>query len=69
MPSTVIRRFDYDPAEQALVVTFTTGRIYRYSEVPPDVAERFRGAFAKGRFFNARIRDRFEFTELEPSQS
>ena len=67
MPSTVIKRFDYDPAEQALIVTFTTGRIYRYNEVPPDVAERFRGAFAKGRFFNARIRDRFSFTELEPS--
>ena len=69
MPSTVIRRFDYDPSEQALIVTVTTGRVYRYNEVPPDVAERFRGAFSKGRFFNARIRDRFGFTELEPSQS
>lgn len=68
MPSTVIRSFDYDPGEQALTVTFTTGRVYRYNEVPPDVAERFRGAFAKGRFFNARIRDRYDFTELEPSQ-
>ena len=67
MPSTVIRHFDYDPGEQALIVTFTTGRVYRYEQVPPDVAERFHGAFAKGRFFNARIRDRFSFTELEPS--
>ena len=69
MPSTVIRHFDYDAAEQALIVTFTTGRVYRYAEVPPDLAERFRAAFAKGRFFNARIRDRFAFTELEPSQT
>jgi lysyl-tRNA synthetase class 2 len=68
MPSTVIRRFDYDPAEQVLIVTFTTGRVYRYVAVPPDVAERFRGAFAKGRYFNARIRDNYEFTEIEPKE-
>ena len=69
MPSTVIRRFHYSPEEQALDVVFTTGRVYRYREVPASVAESFRSAFSKGRFFNARIRDRYEFTELEPSPS
>ena len=67
MPSTVIRRFDYDSGEQALDIIFTTGRIYRYRDVPPEVVERFRAAFSKGRFFNARIRDGYEFTELETS--
>lgn len=69
MPSTVIRRFHYHPDEQALDVVFTTGRIYRYRDVPPSLVESFRAAFAKGRFFNARIRDRYAFTELEPSQT
>jgi hypothetical protein len=67
MPSTVIRRFHYDPDQQALDVVFTTGRVYRYRDVPPDVVERFRAAFSKGRFFNAHVRD-YEFTELEPSE-
>jgi lysyl-tRNA synthetase class 2 len=64
MPSTVIRRFDYDPSARALDVWFVTGRHYRYEAVPPAVVEAFRQAFAKGRFFNARIRDRFACTEL-----
>ena len=67
MPSTVIRSFDYRPALHALDVEFVSGRRYRYADVPEDVAEAFRSAFSKGRFFNARIRDSYDFTELEPS--
>ena len=66
MPSTVIRRFDYDAAREALDVEFVSGRRYRYREVPAEVAEAFRGAFAKGRFFNARIRDHYQCDELAP---
>ena len=64
MPSTVIRRFAYDTAAQALDVTFVTGRRYRYAPVPEETVERFRSAFSKGRFFNTRIRDRYPFVEL-----
>jgi hypothetical protein len=64
MPSTVIQRFDYAPDRRELTVTFTTGRVYVYEQVPAEVAERFRSAFAKGRFFNARIRDHFSCREL-----
>jgi len=64
MPSTVIRRFDYDPRRQTLDVQFVSGRRYRYIDVPQDVAAAFAGAFAKGRFFNARIRDHFHCHEL-----
>ena len=65
MPSTVIRRFDYDPAHRALDVEFVSGRRYRYSGVPEDVAQALRAAFSKGRFFNARIRDAYPFEQLE----
>jgi hypothetical protein len=64
MPSSVIRRFVYDQSESRLWVEFTTGRKYVYSDVPADVAEAFRAAFAKGIYFNTRIRDRFPFREL-----
>jgi hypothetical protein len=63
MPSTVIRRFDYDPEAQALDVLFTTGRLYRYHDVPPTVADEFRAAFSKGRYFNAKIRDAYDYSE------
>jgi len=69
MPSTVIRRFDYRHEASELEILFTTGRRYLYRDVPPDVADAFRAAFSKGRYFNARIRDNFDFTELQGSNS
>jgi len=64
MPSTVIAGFEYEPELARLTVTFTTGRVYQYFMVPPDVAASFRGAFSKGTFFNAKIRDRFTCREV-----
>ena len=71
MPSTVIRRFVYCPDNGDLWVEFTTGRRYVYSGVPEEVASAFRSAFAKGIYFNTRIRDRFphrEVTHAEDAQ-
>jgi hypothetical protein len=64
MPSSVIRRFVYDEMEANLWVEFTTGRKYVYSGVPQEVADALRGAFAKGIYFNTRIRDRFPYREI-----
>ena len=64
MPSTVIRRFDYVAETEELVVEFVTGRRYVYSGVPQEEAEAMRRAFAKGSYFNRRIRDRYPYREL-----
>ena len=64
MPSTAIRRFDYVAQSQELIVEFVTGRHYVYSGVPREEAEAMRSAFAKGSYFNRRIRDRYRFREL-----
>jgi hypothetical protein len=64
MPSTVIRRFAYDPAARELWIEFVTGRRYVYEEVPETVAEALRSAFAKGTYFNSRIRDRFRCRDV-----
>lgn len=65
MPSTVIRRFQYDPASHRLEIEFTSGRRYLYREVPERVAAALRGAFAKGRYFNAHIREHFACEPLD----
>ena len=64
MPSTVIRRFDYSPQSRELVVEFVTGRRYAYLEVPEEEVAAMRAAFAKGRYFNAHIRERYRYREL-----
>ena len=64
MPSTVIRRFDYSPQTRELSVEFVTGRRYVYLDVPEEAASAMRTAFAKGRYFNAHIRDCYRFREI-----
>lgn len=66
MPSTVIRRFDYAPDSRELTVEFVTGRRYVYCDVPEEVAQAMRSAFAKGVFFNTQIRNRYRCRELAP---
>ncbi|UXN66453.1 KTSC domain-containing protein (plasmid) [Phyllobacterium sp. A18/5-2] len=62
MPSTSVRVMKYDPETKTLSVWFVaSGKRYDYSEVPPDVYAKFRSAFAKDRFFNDYIRDRFRY--------
>ena len=64
MPSTVIRDFSYNVATRQLVVTFVTGRIYAYADVPPVVHNAFRASGSKGRFFNQEIRDHYDCREI-----
>lgn len=64
MPSTVIRAFDDDPSARLLCITFRSGRRYAYRDVPPSVVADLRAAFAKGVFFNRRLRDRYPCSEL-----
>ena len=71
MPSTVIADMAYDPATQTLSVWFRpSGHRYDYFEVPAATWDALRRAPAKGRYFNAHIRDSFAFTrrqgELQP---
>ena len=68
MPSTVIRRFDYSPDQRELLVEFTTGRRYVYSEVPAEAAEALRSSFAKGVHFNRHIRGRFGWREIDRAE-
>lgn len=64
MPSSVIRRFSYDEPQRRLRVTFVSGDVYDYVEVPPEVEAAFRAAFSKGRFFASDIRDRYAFERV-----
>lgn len=64
MPSTVIRRFAYDPPSRVLTVEFTSGDVYSYLEVPPELPPAWRAAYSKGRFFAARVRDHYPCRKL-----
>ena len=64
MPSSVIRRFSYDEPRRRLRVTFTSGDVYAYDGVPPEMAAAFHAAFLKGQFFASHIRDQYPFERV-----
>ncbi|TIS88023.1 KTSC domain-containing protein [Mesorhizobium sp.] len=71
MPSTSIRKMDYDPDSRILSVWFVaSGKRYEFEGVPPETFAAFRAAFAKGRYFNDHIRNHFRYrlvaTEIIP---
>ncbi len=67
MPSISISRSSYDPQTEILSVWFvTSGKRYDYEAVPPEVYQAFRGAFAKGHFFNDHIRNRYRYRLIAP---
>jgi hypothetical protein len=63
--SSLIQRAIYDPAKETLAVTFTTGRTYLYFAIPRELYDEFVSAQSQGQFFNWRIRDQYEFRELD----
>jgi len=67
MPSSVIRDFDYDEERRVLQITFVSGRVYAYSDVPAEVFQEFEMARSKGEFFNRHIRDCFDYSEVAES--
>ena len=62
--SEAVEDIKYDDTRQRMRVTFTTGRVYDYLDVPPDEYQGFRDAESWGKYFNANIRNRYEYREV-----
>lgn len=65
--SSAVGHIAYDDDAREMTVTFVTGRVYLYSDVDPDTFEDFIAAESKGRYFNARIRGKFDYKERLPA--
>ncbi|MER8626354.1 KTSC domain-containing protein [Mesorhizobium sp. M1143] len=66
MPSASPSKFDYDPNTKVLSVWFVaSGKHYEFLEVPPEACDAFQSAFAKGGYFNSRIRNHYAFRLAE----
>jgi hypothetical protein len=65
--SNSLRSIGYDEATGVLEVEFTSGRIYSYSEVPPDTHAWLMRTKGKGGYFNRMIRDRYPMRDVTPA--
>lgn len=62
--SSMIRSVGYDHPAQVLEVEFHHGRIYRYLGVPEFIYQGLMLSKSKGSFFNSRILDRYQSSEI-----
>jgi hypothetical protein len=60
-----IRGAWYQPNRRQLDLLFASGRRYRYSNVPADIARGFAEAAFKGRYYNSEIRNRYACSQLD----
>ena len=52
LQSSSLRSLGYDPEQQILEVEFSSGALYRYEAVPPEVVQALLEADSLGRHFN-----------------
>ncbi len=64
MPSTVIGAFSYDPVTSILKVTYVSGIIYEYKDVPENIYNEMKASPAKGIFLNKNIKNKFRFEKV-----
>jgi len=58
----------YDVASQTLEIEFSSGGIYSYAAVPPDVHDRLIHAESPGSYFATFVRPCFECQHLNPKK-
>ncbi|MEG4344529.1 KTSC domain-containing protein [Microcoleus sp. A003_D6] len=54
--SEMARSIGYDEEEQVLQIEFSSGSVYQYSDVEPEIWESFQDADSTGKFFNSEIK-------------
>jgi len=64
MPSSVVASMKYIPERSVLRVTYVSGNIYDYINVPSTVYAEMRAAPSKGKFLNERIKGHYSFKKV-----
>ncbi|HEV8084306.1 MAG TPA: KTSC domain-containing protein [Chitinophagaceae bacterium] len=52
MPSTVISSFQYDTEKQILTITFVSGVVYNYMDIPENIYNEMKNSRNKGLYLN-----------------
>ncbi|HTM43938.1 MAG TPA: KTSC domain-containing protein [Polyangiaceae bacterium] len=62
--SNAVKRAEYDAEGQALIIEFSSGRTYRYKNVPQSVYDWCVRSKSKGAFLTRLVKDKYEFEEI-----
>jgi hypothetical protein len=64
MPSTVVAHMEYNAETQILRITFVSGLIYDYQNVPQHMYDRMKAAKSKGIFLNRHIKGNYDYIKI-----
>lgn len=65
--SSVVKEHDYDAAKKKLTIKFSNGSIYKYQDVPANIAQGLETATSVGQYFNEHIKDKYAFDQVRLS--
>jgi hypothetical protein len=63
--SSMISWADYDGTKKELEITFTTGSVYTYFDVPKQIYDLFLKAPSQGKFFNQEIKNEYRNRQIK----
>lgn len=63
-PSRNISGIAYDPDEQSLTVAFASGWVYRYSDVPQDVADGFSQSLSANDYLRLFVANQYQYERI-----
>jgi len=62
--SSNIKTAMYDTENKILTITFNTGMVYEYYDVPWEIFTKFRSSQSQGKYFNTEIRTKYKFKKV-----
>jgi hypothetical protein len=65
MPSSVVSIISYNPETAILRITFVSGMIYEYKNVPEEIYHAMKSSGSKGAFLNQHIKNHYEFEKIK----
>jgi hypothetical protein len=65
MPSTVVSYIHYFPATQILRVSYVSGAVYDYKNVPEEIYKAMKNAFSKGTYLNKYVKGNYSFEKVK----
>jgi hypothetical protein len=64
MPSSVVADMEYNDEKSSLRITYTSGAVYDYMGVPPEVFKEMKIAGSKGTFLNYMIKGKYRYKKI-----
>lgn len=67
--SSFVKEHNYDAATQILTIKFNNGSIYKYHDVPANIAQGLETTTSTGQYFNESIKEKYAFDQVRLSGS